>query len=316
MCLIAIVGGGPCGLGAALRILNTNPNAKVTIYEKRPDYTRTRLVLIDPATMSKVLGVDGLPHRIRLCDLEERLSKEVMARGGLIFHRDIRSIEELPHDWFVIATGPKSDLRDRLLGPLLQVREPKRVVTCTVMTPAPRIMNLFRFYKVLKVLESVAMEQAGPSSITLLWEPPTHFTEADILKGLRFWVNLRDDPRTEPVHWHSYDSTLYVCQKFTDGQRVFGVGDAVVGIPYFQSLKNGIANLDLIGSLDTFSVDRYARVLSARSAIRIGSMSSMSMTLDFASLYLTVSNRIPWQIIKQDKDQVEELSERAVDGLE
>jgi hypothetical protein len=128
-----IMGAGPVGLWTALQLKLRIPAAKVTIYEKRQDYTREHMVRLGGDALwwsvgskepeiQKLIEVQAGGHGMKLKELEELLRSAVARFGAEIIERNIVDANELlnlhPHANAIIgADGRHSVLRETLMRP-------------------------------------------------------------------------------------------------------------------------------------------------------------------------------------------------------
>src|ERR1700733_3168193 len=75
-----VVGAGPIGLLNAIGLLKKDPNRKIVILEKRPEYSRSHVVRAQPEMLEKFIATCGGEDEPILTDLVAQLKKNPAIR--------------------------------------------------------------------------------------------------------------------------------------------------------------------------------------------------------------------------------------------
>jgi hypothetical protein len=309
---VSIVGAGPVGLALSIQLIRQG--FKVTVYEKRPDFTRRQQVHLKPDRL-RVFGIP-FPEVVELGQLQTQLKEKAESLGVNFTQDEVQSLTGLAGK-VVLATGSKCSLRDQIFGSVVHLTEPKLVVLCRYesMNKPIVLKDITEWYPTLKILEGVATEQIKKKRVSLLWEAPDDRDEV-IRDRLRFWVNIRRDSIVlGSLSFSSYRSTLYKSSSFAKkvgNQSVFLVGDCAIGVPYFKSLQKGLENL----SCFIFSIPQYDEEMKKRSSVITSSSLVQTLSYSFLSTYLQISRALPLQLNYWNEDTVQQLSQKEVKGLE
>lgn len=168
----------------------------------------------------------------------------------MLFNREITDINDLSEDVVYIATGGKSGIRDRLFGEVVHIREPHRVVACSYRTQGPKRLML-HYYPTVSYMKGAFVENIQDVSVHLLWEVPYAYTDRNIKERVNFWINVRGDAvERHSIKLKVYNTIVYHSveyAKMVGAKRVYLIGDAAAGVPYFRSLQQGLQNLSLLG---------------------------------------------------------------------
>jgi len=315
---ISIIGAGPVGLTAAAELTQNGNN--ITVYEKRADYTRRQVVRLKPADLNHLTTTrDIFKSKIAICDLETQLRERAQECGVIFEHKEITDIRQIKDKIIIMTTGSKSALRDNIFGAPIHLLEPKTVVVVSYkVNNRARRTPFLAWYRTIKVLEGVAIEQINRDTVILLWEPP-EFDNHELRRRIQFWINLRGDNIVQDtIKYQSYKSVIYQMPEFATeyaGKIIFLAGDAAAGVPYFRSLQMGLENIKYLSG-SGLNVNKYNSIMNTATDIQTGIGFSSSLVLNLSAFYLRISRYSPFQINKWSETYINELSNKEVVGLQ
>ena len=336
--MICIIGAGPVGLAFALEYRSYFPSETICIFEKRETYIRNQYVFIRPNQLhfhNKQIQLKSSPTKI--CDIEHYLKSLCIQHNILFVNLQIHSLHQIlstfPSCKIIDASGAHSPFRqlkvDNQHFLSLQIQYIDQDIDKQLQP-----MSFVKLYKFFKHIGTVGFEHIHNHIATLTviidckYKNKKHnftlncsveeFEQTDISDDyclkivanyhrLRQFYGLNSGANKGTITCKIYPLSTQISKQFMNQEEtIFTIGDAAVALPFFRGLQFGLMSaIQLAKSFNKHDFKKFKKWMINKSKQQLQRSNEIVEWIEYSSLYLTVSNIVPWQVIQFDEKEKE-----------